>query len=394
MMLKTDFMLSELAVIFQLRKVKGIDVNKQVILQSFCTCGGRCYASAMKTNGLFLVESDGKVEFLTLFPDEGIRINLYIDAVTWGKYIFFVPGAANNFNVYDTEEKTFKVIPVQERYAENYNRNRKFCTAVSYHDVIYFIPETYPAIVKIECESCQITYIDKWVTKEMVCFKKGICCRGDKVIVPSTLSQKYMEFDLRDERVTLKNLPIQDGNSGAWSVCEQDDDYWFVAYPGPAAVRMNADNCFEIHDSFPNGFQNNGYAFAMSFVHETGLYLCPVNSNMLIKVDTESCEMQEIPMENLTGNDMQLMYLCQMNQFLIFCRYNVQKNVYNAERVEQVFLDTEKLKAQVCRFTMINEQDYLHAIMITKMEEKKQIIENKEIGLEDYITLVGNFQNI
>lgn len=391
MMLKIDFMLSELAVIFQLRKVKGIDVNKQVILQSFCTCGGRCYASAMKTNGLFLVESDGKVEFLTLFPDEGIRINLYIDAVTWGKYVFFVPGAANNFSVYDTEEKTFKVIPVQDRYAENYNRNRKFCTAVSYHDVIYFIPETYPAIVKIECESCQITYIDKWVTKEMVCFKKGICRRGEKVIVPSTLSPKYMEFNLRDEKVTLKNLPIQEGNSGVWSVCELDEDKWFVLYPGPGVLRIGTSDGFEIYDSFPNGFQDNGFAFAMSFVHGRDLYLCTVNSNMFIKVDTESHKMEEVSIENLVEGDSQIMYLCKMNQFLIFCRYNIQKNAYNAEMVEQIFLDTEKLRAQKCHFTVINERDYLRAIMDIKMEEKKQIIENHQFGLENFITSVGYY---
>lgn len=364
--------------------------KNEIVLQSLCICNDVCYASALHVNGLFQVPEMGKAYFVSLFPDENVfSANLFVDAVNYKEYVFFVPGSAKHISVYNTEKSEFITLSIRENALINYNTRSKFSTAVCYEGCVYFLPETYPAIIKVNCENWHMDYIDDWVPQDRFSFKKGITVIDEKVYITSIWSKMYMEFDMQTNRVHIKKFPITSNNTGAWSICKNNNRMFMIAYPGPALISCDHLGNIKENTNFPSDFEDNGYAFAKGFIFNDFLYACPVSGNMMIKMQCDTLGIQKVQDEGLLKKGYKLMYLCALNKYLFFCRYNSNENVMKAVDAENIFLDTETLRACSCKFVITNKHDFDIARLKRKISIEGKIVENKENTLEHFVGLLG-----
>ncbi len=359
---------------------------KNIILQSVCNCKGKCYASALQGNGLFEVKRDGTLKFISFFPNEPLEYNnLFSEAISYDKYVIFVPGKAEYICVLDTDSMKITALPIR-KYADklHYQKNAKFSTAIYYQNHIYIFPQTYPAIIKMRCDTWELEYLDGWVTSKKIGFKKGIVVQENKVVVPSVYSKIYMQFEMGTDIVKIVDMQCKDDYSGAWSVCCDGENYWMIMYPKPGIAKIN--NCkIEENNVFPENFQDGGYAFAMSFIHDGNVYACPVRSNMVIKVNCASFHLDEVVIDNFLKENCALMYLCKYGKYLVFARYRQGADVWSSEDAEQIFLDIEKIKVSEINFRLENAHDYVRSYLKEKAQEDGNLKETNEIGLNEFL---------
>lgn len=112
-------------------------------------------------------KGSSKAEFLFHFPEEPIdQHKLFQNPVKVGNWLVFPPLSGKNIVLYDMvteEKKIIPLAPVTEERKVKYNETAKLGKALVRGQFVYFFPNTYPAIVKLDVSTLRVEYIKKWV---------------------------------------------------------------------------------------------------------------------------------------------------------------------------------------------------------------------------------------
>lgn len=171
---------------------------------------GDMWFAASNRNGIYRVNTENYeiVEKHRFEGEENSEFMLYHDMEIYGNRIFFAPHKAEKIAVYDVdshEETYISLKPIEGKYRNSYLPTQKFASTFQDERYVYMLGYTYPAIIKMDAETLEITYIDGWLeeiekyTPKHISygyFTMGNVKRGRKVLLPMGCICGLLELDL------------------------------------------------------------------------------------------------------------------------------------------------------------------------------------------------------
>lgn len=275
--------------------------------------GSFIWFPAYNFNALFKMDkSTWKAEYMGSFPSEARNgLRLYHSVAACGDKLFFAPESAEEIAEYDISNHNFKKItfdlnPVKERVA--YNPGDKFCSAVSYRHWIFFIPASYPAIVRYDCITGKLDYFKDWIEPlnrliidpHEIYFNQA-CVSGSCIVMASYNANAAVKFDM--DNCTSRVYKV--GEYCYCGICFDGENFWMPPRHQGPVVKWNAETgtCKE-YDNFPDGFLRKDFSFQNISCANGYVWLFPNSSNMALKVNVcdgsitiaeefqEECELQ------------------------------------------------------------------------------------------------------
>ncbi len=196
--------------------------------------------SAHHFNGFYRMSKETMVaELLFHFPDEELTaVNLYSNIAKVGEYLVLVPTSAKNIFVYHPTTQETRILPLKEPNFEGrvkYNSDLKFIPAVAHESCVYCLPLTYPAIIKLDVETMELTYLEQWIPMIEPMILKGAkqylgpgAVIGGAGYFPFRCFSGILKLDFDTER--FKFEVVQTDEEQAWGgMCYHDGNFWVNA---------------------------------------------------------------------------------------------------------------------------------------------------------------------
>lgn len=277
-------------------------------------------AASNKFNGLFEVNlSNGECKFICFFPNEDMgQKRLYIKAVCVKDKVIFVPYAAKCIAIYNVTTQKIKMIAIKEleglEIPKSYDRKNKFSDVVEYGNFIFMTPCTYPAMLKLDSETEEITYCSSVLSSIKFCFRRSPCVDGRYIYLPSTVDNIIFRFDMESNCGAIFHVGEQ--NHGTWSVCKVGDNIWTAPQSEGAVVRWNVkNNKVKEQLEYPAQFCGNGFLFTKIWNLENSLYLLPAYANMLVRIDMDTLSLVDSKLLKLGKNSV-VYFLFELGEWL------------------------------------------------------------------------------
>lgn len=202
--------------------------------------------SEAKFNGCYKMNQETKkAEFLFHFPEEekeAVRLHGNVEKV--GDWLVFSPTTGKNITLYHLvtkEVKSFSLKDMKGNYQVEYRKNAKFSRVLSFGQALYFIPITYPAIVKLDLETMSLTYFTPWrVALEAHIHEKqeapfniyfGGSMKTEKgFLFACTCTSCLLDFDVQEEQFQIK--PLKTTAKSFQAIREVGEEIWLTPREG------------------------------------------------------------------------------------------------------------------------------------------------------------------
>lgn len=366
------------------------------------------YAASYEFNAVFKVNLNTEnCSYIGMFPDEKINgKRLYTKALYINGKVYFVPASAKRIAVLDVYSEEMDMLDIEEVDVKKYpfyKSNAKFNGGIVYQNWIYMIACTYPGIIRIDSETNQIVYFHDWVGDGRFVFRKSPVIDQHEFYIPSVINNKVLKFDMDTNIGKLYSVGVH--NTGCWSMCKYGEEFW-IAPKNPGAVICWNPNTDKINEykNYPEGFQDNGFAFTKIYVSQNELYLIPAYANMGIKISPkDGCmsnsgifEQKEnlivkfmIETENayylkiLDGEDEKYFYLnMETNQIRTYLfKFSEGLENYKYEYYKKIAGNTNILKEK--KSFQLN--DFLQAVEIFSLDKSVQAVCDKKKTIGEQI---------
>jgi outer membrane protein assembly factor BamB len=192
---------------------------------------GSLWFSTTIFNGLFKVDRETwQAEYLGSFPNEPLlQGNLYMKPAYGNGKIYFPPFNAKEIGVYSLSDQTFSKIAYD--CPKDGEVKMAFTAAVFHEGYVYFTPYYYPAIMRLDTATGEITYHNEWLEplQELVGTDKGELLvnplvNGDTLMIPACKANAVLEFDMNTQTSTIREI----GKKGTLynGICYDGEHYW------------------------------------------------------------------------------------------------------------------------------------------------------------------------
>jgi len=266
-------------------------------------------------------KSTAKIRFLNKIP---ALVSSWMfaskDMLKIGKKIFFAPNTLNCFLIYHIDNNSFSEIALD---LQVYNTNPKFTHEFitseyskfrhmySYEDFIYFVPFSYPAIVRLHVETYKLEYFNAWVDDNLggafhmselnpFSYTYDSCIYMEKLTISMFNINCLLIFNME----TCKYEMNQVGNySSPWSsICYDGDNFWLASAYELLIVRWNPlSNEIKEYRNFPEGvILEKHHNFQKIRCLNNHLFIFPHYANAVISMDlyTEKMKVETIVNDN------------------------------------------------------------------------------------------------
>ncbi len=256
----------------------------------------------LQFNGFYKVDkSTKKAELLFHFPEEDLAQHALFGAIKKvGDWFVFTPAVAKNIVLYNLKTEDLRSLPLKEVKGGkkiSYNKNRKFSSVFIWGDSAYFIPNSYPAIVKLNLETFSLTYITKWLPglervlpEELdprfnVFFGRGLV-QGSTAILPCGCTNHVLLLNL--ENNSTKLIELESKASCYNAVAFDGTDFWLTPRFGGYLTKWNQETelCKTIEIGDTGELQRALFNFPL--VRNSVLYLSALNNSHPYQVDLTS----------------------------------------------------------------------------------------------------------
>lgn len=347
-------------------------------------------------NGLFKADiNTGKVEFLGHFPKEALGTQrLHASIKKYKEQLIFTPAQGRYISIYNMKDNTFKTIEVEDskfKYA-----GPKFAASVQFNEYIFMIPQAYHAIIRLNVETEEVTYITKWYEKEKVgqlakdamLFRREGVSIGNKVYLASGQHNAIFEFNME----TLEGKYIKVGKQFRRfkDVC-YDGKYFYLA-PRDAGgivrwkretgqVKVFGEDVLNYQFGFFNIMFHNGMVWG-NYDHGKGI----------VKLDPISEKLEFEPVQ--PSKDF---YLNLGNEYILFKIYKERMYLLNSRDLYMYEYDGENLKRKT-RFIQdkVLNTDVLKSFINLQgeKEDEKEVGENDLVMYESYSRSLEYFKGL
>lgn len=183
------------------------------------------------------------VRILGSYPKKGAAAaDLFATVLGGSEKIVFVPLAADDIAVYDRTSDDLIFIPVKkncEKHNEIYRENMKFRRAFAYKDCIFMLGYSYPAIIQLNINTLEISYLTEWIDiiepyiekdDNLGYFKEGYSLYGTQIYLPLGCCSGLMKFEL--EKMQFEYIPIKAGTKGFGSLTDVNGMFYMTGRSG------------------------------------------------------------------------------------------------------------------------------------------------------------------
>lgn len=157
-----------------------------------------------------------------------------------GQYIVLCPYNTNEVYLYNkSTDNAVKIVL------------RNFCTMmfdkiITYHQDIYLIPKTYPALVKISIRDFSVKEYAECLSsmlpeqKGLPAFAWAVCRRKNYLYMASVNEPKLLKFNMDTEEYSV--MEIGELNYGFYSMVYDGTDYWLAASKNNSVIQWNEES--------------------------------------------------------------------------------------------------------------------------------------------------------
>lgn len=246
-------------------------------------------------------DHDYRYEFYCDLSDKASG-NYYISVVDVGEKVYVCPGNAQDVLVI-ADHKIQKRIQLERRV----ERMEAFVSSWKCEDDIYLIPKLYPAIVKIDTKTDQVSYLTGYNDVFVKNVQRGRivggnCVWNGRLFLASPTDAQILAIDGATGKV--QHFQVGKEKSGGCIVMvPAEDRIWLLPYEGKTLISWNPETGQErVYSAVPDGFQciqfPQGYPCTEFPFHtiaesDTKIILSPCWGNMFVAIDKENGKAQE-----------------------------------------------------------------------------------------------------
>lgn len=238
------------------------------------------------------------------FPNEQYRgWPLYAGVTINEGKLIFAPASADEIAVYDTATETWEKIAFELTVPESdqlYFPEVKFVEVKRHEQYLYFIPCSYPAIVRYDLATGKIDYFNEWIKqlqphiidKSEGWFTHGMQ-EGPLLLLPACNANAIVVFDMNSCDSTVQ--VVEGTKHGVGGICYDGEHYWLTPRKNGGIIRWNRNlNRFSALTSFPDGYNGGTYPFNPPIYADQTIWLLPNQANMTVTIGLESQEMASV----------------------------------------------------------------------------------------------------
>lgn len=264
--------------------------------------------SELRFNAFYRVEkATMKAEFLFHFPGE-VRTQgrLFGKPAKVGDWLIFPPRAGNTIALYNLNTEEVKSISIERNKNGGkvaYRPMAHFLRTISIGNQVYFIPLTYPAIMKLNVQTLELEYLDQWLPLLEEKIKKerspllnfyfsDALVKGTKAYLPCSCTNCVLIFDLEREDWEIVSIP---GTVEAFQTIVFDGEYhWITPRFGGTLTKWNRETgeskAVPLVKHWPEGVP----LVHSPEIYQGTLYLSGGKNGTPYKVDCQSGRVQQL----------------------------------------------------------------------------------------------------
>jgi len=218
------------------------------------------------------------------------------------KKLYFAPYKSNKIVFFDMDNNKFEQID----FKEDCKYDLKFIEPVSFKNFVYFIPQKYPAIMRLNTETNEIEYFSDWYNeasklckpmledwKNIIFFNLYIAYANLALIIQG--SNAIMFFNMETGAYEIKN--VGEKSEQYAFICFDGQNYYISSYYKNYIVKWNKETNEAFKIKFPSSFSRKDNIccnFAIEYLNEH-IWLFPCAANNAYKINTKTDEITELP---------------------------------------------------------------------------------------------------
>ena len=244
-------------------------------------------------SSIFKINQKWEVEYVGSFPSVSFGAGPVFSRISEcnGK-LFMAPSTSKDIGVYDLHSDKLSSIAIRDFTG---NILHRFHECFAYKDNVFFFGVAYPAILKLDTITENITYITDWVSpleklkinNDNLFFGSG-CVNGHEVILSAQSANAVLIFDMDDGTSNIVAVPSE--NKGYDDICFDGEYYWLAArHSGGTIVKWSPEKG-AVEIPVPNGWAEGSYwvvCYANGYV-----WYFPSRGKFVFKVNVTTHEME------------------------------------------------------------------------------------------------------
>ena len=260
-------------------------------------------------------KSKWELDFVGQFPGEldynrKHNVPLYQKPAVKDNTLYFPPFSADEISTYNTMDNSFKKIKYDKKYSDPLKRI-DFNEAVTYGDHIFFIPQFYRAIMRLNTKTNEIDYYSDWVDSlkkrkgyvEDIFFSFPIIV-GCSLMLAVCGTNAVVEFDMETCESTIHSV----GKTGYRynGICYDGKYYWLSPRCNTPVVRWDPSSNEVIEFKELYFSEKNKQPFLPCFYYDNYVWLIPFLAPHALKINVDTDEItiaKEFEYKNLNNND-------------------------------------------------------------------------------------------
>lgn len=260
---------------------------------------GKIWMSLIHRNGICEIDVETRsARICKVFEGESLlKEYLYCHVEKVNSYLIFSPNKAERIAIYDIECDSVQYLPLNalEKECKESQEEAKFWNILRHESDVYLLGYSYPAIIKLNVEDMELTYITDWVEEVEkniamgdICgyFSDGHVICDEKALIPVGCMNAVLELDFETDRTRLIKLDVSMKGIGGLSSIDREN-VWMVGRGG----RTNYVACWnrltdEIKELFLEDIGEDLLApFYAPFCTKSKIFLMPFSAFYSYEID-------------------------------------------------------------------------------------------------------------
>jgi hypothetical protein len=278
-----------------------------------------------------------------------------------GKKLYFAPYFKNDrISIFDMDKKSFEQID----FKDDCRYDRKFTDVVCFENFAYFIPQEFPAIMRLNTDTGDIEYFSQWmkglselqiskfqeVWKNVIFF--NFCVADEEIAMVVNGANAIVFFNMKTCNYEIKTAGEKSEQYN--HICFDGQNYYLAAFYKDYIVKWNRQSNETLKIKIPSFSRRESisFSFTVRFFNEH-VWLFPHAANSAYKINMNTNEITELPelVEHFEGKSLAWYYNITFasGDFIYAATLNKGIVEYNTKTSELNFIEPNVTEPQLLK---------------------------------------------
>lgn len=279
----------------------------RLAFESCVEYNGKLWFCAFDHNGLYYIdkESDHSDAVLAgVIPDEELyAYRLFSSIKAVNNKIVLIPFFAKEIAIYDIGSGSFIKIPLKDASLFSNHpsalNTRKFWCSVVYKNYVYLFPHNYPASVRIDTDTLDVSYSSEAaeiIDKNRIngeCYLTDVYVENEWAFFSCGCANIWLKMSLENGR--WESADIQYNGTGYNGIYKSDEKIWLAPRIKGAILCIDWKiGKISAYENYPEGFWAPAVPFHTIYSFYDQLLFVPALANCFVLLDTNTGEMKNM----------------------------------------------------------------------------------------------------